>query len=298
MIDTNELLDPYVYDGLSDRVFSANLEQCGYESLWLLSNTSFLHWTLVAHATMFVLGAILIYLFCTTKKSSWFRRVFIGYFIWNGLVRLFMETFVDLLLAATLNITQVPWVDTWSSLNQTEKYSIGLSLAILAAMICLLLFFSVHYYRNFYELKENVSAMLSGVRYTEKKKTRALLFVPFIFFLRRIVFMVVTLFSSENFVVQLIAMLTMSTIMFAYVVRVRPLETTRANRIEIMNEVTMILLAHTMFLFSDYVKDRERVYDIGWVYTTTSTINITIHLVVILSNTTSNVKFFCKKKIY
>lgn len=103
-------------------------------------------------------------------------------------------------MIALLNVTFVPWVDNWSRLNATEKYSIILSLATLITISFLLLFFSVLYCRKFETITEysNISAMLTGVRYKDEKKSRWLLFHPFFFFARRITFVMIVLFARGH----------------------------------------------------------------------------------------------------
>ena len=56
LINTPEWIDPYVMIDLGDdgEPFSYNFEQCGYDTTWFLSNSSFLVWTWVLNAALFV----------------------------------------------------------------------------------------------------------------------------------------------------------------------------------------------------------------------------------------------------
>lgn len=92
MIDTEDLLDQYVFEKLPEGAFSANMEAFGYESFWLLANISLLHWTFVAHGVCLILGVLLSFMFCR-RVDNRLKSLFQRYFIWNGLIRLLMESF-------------------------------------------------------------------------------------------------------------------------------------------------------------------------------------------------------------
>ena len=58
----------------------------------------------------------------------------------------------------------------------------------------------------------------------------------------------------------------------------RPLDSEFANRMEKMNEVTLLLLAYILFCFSDFVPDADMRANLGFWYIGTSLANIAIHL--------------------
>ena len=63
------------------------------------------------------------------------------YFFWNGVIRMFMETFLDLLLAASINGLYA----NWNTSSNSEKFSNYFSCALLVIIALLLPFFAIFY---------------------------------------------------------------------------------------------------------------------------------------------------------
>jgi hypothetical protein len=54
--------------------------------------------------------------------------------------------------------------------------------------------------------------------------------------------------------------------MVLYFVQCRPVETFSENLIEIVNEISILLLFIMSFLFTDFVPDVDMRYSLGWVF--------------------------------
>jgi hypothetical protein len=59
-----------------------------------------------------------------TGKFEWLNAKLSSYFLWNGMIRVFMLTFLDLFLAAVLNTNKA----AWGSTNPVEELSNRISI--------------------------------------------------------------------------------------------------------------------------------------------------------------------------
>ena len=76
----------------------------------MISNISVMLWMYYLHALIFVF----VYLpsSCISRRFGKMNSLYIKlrrYFFWNGLIRLLMETFMDLFLASLLNFYLADW---------------------------------------------------------------------------------------------------------------------------------------------------------------------------------------------
>lgn len=85
-------------------------------------------------------------------------------------------------------------------------------------------------------------------------------------------------------------MLAVGSIQLCYIARVQPLETPLDNKLEIMNEVTILSLSHCLIVFKYYDLERSQQYTIGWVFITITCCNITINGTFLVRATLINVK--------
>jgi len=78
--------------------------------------------------------------------------------------------------------------------------------------------------------------------------------------------------------------------MVAYLVSVKPFEQPILNRIEIMNEVTVLVASIHLFVFSDFVEDPQRQYLMGWSLIGVTCLNIGINFLFMLHTMLSDAK--------
>jgi hypothetical protein len=86
-------------------------------------------------------------------------------------------------------------------------------------------------------------------------------------------------------------------LMVAYLVSVKPFEEPMLNRIEIMNEVTVLVASIHLFAFSDFVEDPQRQYLMGWSLISFTCLNIGINFLIMLGTMLSDAKLLLKKLI-
>ena len=75
----------------------------------------------------------------------------------------------------------------------------------------------------------------------------------------------------------------------------RPLETSFANKMEIMNEATTIALTYCLMCFTQFVADPETRNLVGFAYLGINMLNVLIHLLFLILATCSTCKLSCKR---
>ena len=147
IINTDEWIDPYVYGELPEKgSYYQSFEDAGYGDLLLISNVSFGLWLCIFNMAAFLIVCFPVWLFNKlTGKIVRFKDILQGYFVWNGLIRLFMELFMELFLTAVLNV----YTAVWDSPYSAEKYSNSVSVVILVFTATFLTFYFGYSCKNF-----------------------------------------------------------------------------------------------------------------------------------------------------
>ena len=86
--------------------------------------------------------------------------------------------------------------------------------------------------------------------------------------------------------------------MIFYIQLCKPLESRLAQGIELMNEITAIVLTYGLKCFTDFVPNEETRSKIGYYYIGVSSANILIHLIVLVLETVYRMKLVCKKRLW
>ena len=161
IFETEKHLDSHLFDLPEDEPFSPSFELCDYESTLLIINASSTVWMYKAHLAMLIVFATLFWLInrcCKSRKDSCkskrqcdgLIKKIESYFFWNGLIRFFMETWLELALVAVLNMRTV----NWSTPSRTVTYSNILAVISLVLINVLSVFLIVCYCLNFKKLNE------------------------------------------------------------------------------------------------------------------------------------------------
>ena len=88
-----------------------------------------------------------------------------------------------------------------------------------------------------------------------------------------------------------------STINFIYTVTVKPLVGRQENRIEIFNELCILLCAHTFNIFINNALPFEVRYSLGWVFVGFAVINITGNMAITIKESLADIFSSTKEKI-
>ena len=101
---------------------------------------------------------------------------------------------------------------------------------------------------------------------------------PLAFVLRRIGFMVAAFCLASWPVFQLMAMTYITTMMMIYLMWNKPFEDNFYNYIEVMNEITAMLLLYVMFSFTDWIPDAGDRYGYAWFFIGITSLNLLVHI--------------------
>ena len=117
-----------------------------------------------------------------------------SFYFWNGTIRTFTQSFLELFLASLLNVITADW----GSQNLTIRFSNNLALAALIASVMATVGLALLYFCKFYEIKADSSNMsvLDGLNFKEDKRSKWQLIFPFLFFARRIGFTLSVIYFS------------------------------------------------------------------------------------------------------
>jgi len=202
-----------------------------------------------------------------------------GYFFWNGLIRLLMETYLELILGSILNIRTADWDSDYPD----ERYSNYLSVVLLVISTVLLLLFVVFYVWNFSALnydrfRSTYSAVLDGTNFESTNPRRIILVYPVIFFARRLIFVLSVIYLQDFLWAQLAIQTMISVFIVQYLLLFWPLESAFAVKMEVMNECTIVLMSYGQMCFTDFVPEPETRSLIGLYYIGVTVANVLVHL--------------------
>ena len=194
IIDTVSLIEIPIHSHVpEDAAFTLGFEQSGYESKLFASNASFIIWLFISHLCLLILIYGPIYLVNRrTGRLVWLKHKLANYIHWNGLIRLFMETSLEMAITSLLGL----YFLESDSLFTFVKYSQVLTILSLVLLVAIPVFLLVLYYRNFAILanpsfKAKYSSALEGTKYdSSKKPSKWILIYLAFFFVRRIIFAV------------------------------------------------------------------------------------------------------------
>ena len=165
---------------------STNFEQCGFETTWFLRNSSTTIWIYCLQIVVFLVYLLIKAIYERCGRLQALQRTLAGYLFYNGIIRLFTETFLDLYVTSLLNIVAVDWKTSSAMTRASNVTAVG----VFTLWNLAVLFLAVLYARNFDKInaKSNYSALLSGTKLDGERKTKWNLLLPAFLFGRRICF--------------------------------------------------------------------------------------------------------------
>jgi hypothetical protein len=98
-----------------------------------------------------------------------------------------------------------------------------------------------------------------------------------LFIFRRLLFSLNVVFLSNSTVTQLFVQFFCCLLMLIFFIAVKPLNQPFLNRIEIFNELCLLITSYFLFLFTDFVPDIKTRYMLGWAFIGISLFNIAVN---------------------
>ena len=121
--------------------------------------------------------------------------------------------------------------------------------------------------------------------------------VPIFFFAKRLCLVLILLGAGLSPWYQIAMLNSMAVASIIYVMWFMPFENKSMNYIEVMNEVTLLLLTYTLWCFTDFVPEAETRHLLGFVFIATSQGNVIVHLTLMVCETMKRVELGCKRCI-
>lgn len=116
--------------------------------------------------------------------------------------------------------------------------------------------------------------------------------------MRRLLFVVFTLFMRERNFFQIIAMNYLNLSMLIYNGYYKPFSSRFRNRVEVTNEVFITLATFHFMLFTDFTRDVETQFKIGWGLSALIILHIVFNLAIVMGQMLNNMKLFILKYYY
>ena len=125
------------------------------------------------------------------------------------------------------------------------------------------------------EIKDRFESLYENVETTVKY---AYLISP-LFIARRLVYAASIVFLNGCTLAQLTIQIAQSVFMLCYIVSVRPLKDNFSNRMEIFNEVTVLICSYILFTFTACVQDVQTRFEYGWIFIGVTLGNIIVNFI-------------------
>ena len=209
-----------------------------------------------------------------------------------------MEVYFDVALLSALNLEMVDW----DTLFPSEKISNAMSVffliivSLVPLVFALLVCWDTKRWKE-ENFKEKYGAILEGTSEKMQDEGRRLLFfVPLIFFMKRVSFIISVLLLKELIWGQLAIQTFISLGMCMFLQWFRPLESEFANNIETFNDITVLVLTYFLFCFTDFVPDAEMKSKMGLYYICIGLGNMATHLFIMFGSSFIACRLSCKKK--
>lgn len=149
------------------------------------------------------------------------------------------------------------------------------------------------------EFASKFGTLYSGLNLDMAEHTRRNgLFFPFFFILRRLLFVFAAIYMESFLWLQLAIQFFCSVWMMIYLLTFWPFKDKIFTKVEVMNEVTSLLLLYHMLTFTDWVPRAETRYVMGWSFIGITSGNLAIHMLLLIRNSINDIKSKCEIKFH
>ena len=123
-----------------------------------------------------------------------------SYLYWNGLIRLLMEAYLDVSICTLINLKKYVWIAEFNALTFNNLLVIFFATVLLLCPPLLLIFAACKHNKwQSEEYKNKHGSLIDGTTSKLSKRKWLILFIPFMFFLRRIILALTVVFWNEFF---------------------------------------------------------------------------------------------------
>ena len=211
--------------------------------------------------------------------------------MWNYYIRLFFEASLELVFSCWFNLKYAYWWgdgDTPLSTATVICYTCAVFWFIIVVSLPLIILY--FYCSNFHRLEDEYFDDTYGCVYEGLEvESRWVLVYPVVFVLRRSMLVVITIACYDFIWLQVVVQLAFSMFTICFVYLMWPFKEDEANRLDIFNECTTMLLIYFAYMFTDLTATPEDQFTVGYFWIIVFFGNIGFHLVLIAKSTTEDV---------
>ena len=229
------------------------------------------------------------------------RKKFINSFrkslFFGEILVIFLETYLELLIASVMNLQCVP-------LDQDcQVFNTIVSIMILSFALIVLPVAGAYVITKIYKTKnKNIPRPKFDTRWgafydSYRKKSLLALTYKVWFCLRRIIFVFSVFYNRDHLIWQMFYLLYVNLAMSIYIGVSRPYQNSTRNKIEMLNELQFSFICYLTVIFTDFVDTVEKQYKGGWIMIVFIMAFFLINMIIVLK-TLINTAFLILVKYY
>ena len=212
-----------------------------------------------------------------------------------------MELFFDITFLSILNLHTVDWGTDFQSVMTSNIVSLVFITLFCAVQVYFITAYFIMPKENRVEAFANkFDPLLDGTTFERKSSNVIskghLILVPVFFFTKRLLFVSILIFANSYLWVQVSLLNAMAIATIIFTLWFMPLDSKGANYIEVLNEVTLLLLTYHLWCFTDFVGEPETRNYLGFAFIATTQSNILVHLILMIIETVHHLKLRCKRR--
>ena len=216
---------------------------------------------------------------------------------WGTPIRILFEGYLELCLSIFVSLVDMEWDKSDYAVLYNNVFSIILTTLLLA----LPLFIAIFYTYNIEMMDddgfiESFGDIYDGLLLSKNPRKRlSAVFYPFWFVTRRLIFALICIWAEKDFMLQISCSLAACLVNICYMCAYQPFEERKILALEVMNEVTNLILLYHVMCFTRFIPNAEDRYQLGWSFIGFISCNMLVHFVLLVKDTVLTIRASCKK---
>ena len=195
---------------------------------------------------------------------------------WNMFLRLFLEGYIEFSISSLMNLYNIRWD------SKSDTFSSIFSIIIFAWIIFFPFLVWILLWKNFNHLKDQTQINTIGTIYIELRQDSKMALLYHVFYtLRRLFFSLLVFVFRDQPSIQVQLFVFHCILVIIYIVLCKPFENPVMNRLEIFNELCIIVAGYHLFTFTSFVDSASSQYMMGWSMIGVTIFNIAVNMIVL-----------------
>lgn len=273
------LLDEFFYFPEGE-AFSLEFLAQGYDTCFMVPAMGTIFFLLLAYLGIVLSHAILWLVEKKAPKVAIVKRFLGNLLYWGPLSRFFMESYMELCMLAFINYERLFWHPKLHALRFSNVVGLILWVVYLALPIGMVFYVAhrVSKWRDEDFLKRN-GTLLDGLATNWVSRRKSVLFMPIMYFGRRLAFVLTVVYLPEFFWAMIATQFAISTSLIMFLQWDRPLENRFAAGLQTFNECTTLIVLYLVLCFSDFVETAQTRSSLGLVFIGVVSFNVVTHII-------------------